>query len=342
EGAFASCQSLESITIPVGLNHAISTSHTTALFEGATLSQFYGCSALTSVTIKVPSINAGFTAWIDNDLLKTNAVTKIILAEGVTDVGDQSFRNKSSLQSVVFPVSASRIGNLAFQNCAGLTEVTISKGTTSIAGNAFEGCPKLNAIEVAGENKTYSSKDGLLFDKKGTTLIKCPEGKSGACVLPEGVTSISVSAFRRCVGLTEVILPEGVTGIGSHAFSECTGLTRITIVDSVTSIGGHAFSSCPGLTAITIPKGVTTIGTFAFADCQALKSVSIGEQVTTIGNSAFSDCRNLTSVEVLGRGIRAATDVFKNSPATIYYRPGAQGWGPVWNDRFVKPISEKP
>ncbi|SVB24063.1 uncharacterized protein METZ01_LOCUS176917, partial [marine metagenome] len=262
------------VAIPAGLKHAISTSHTSS--EGATLSQFFGCSALTSVTIGVLAVNQGFTGWIDNDLLKTNAVTKIIFVEGVNDVGDQSFQNKSSLQSVEFPVSATRIGNLAFQNCAGLTEITISKGIKSIAGNAFEGCAKLNAINVSEWNTVYSSEDGILLNKNGETLIKCPEGKAGVCVLPEDVTIISGSAFRRCAGLTGVTMPEGVTGIGSHAFSECTGLTGVTIPGSVTSIGSHAFSGCTGLTGITIPKGVTGIGTFAFAGCQALRSVTIG------------------------------------------------------------------
>jgi hypothetical protein len=87
---------------------------------------------------------------------------------------------------------------------------------------------------------------------------------------------------------------------------------------------------------------VTTIGTFAFAGCAKLKEVTIGESVTGISTAAFSDCKNLTNVKVLGRGIREAADVFKNTPATIYFMPGAQGWAPVWNDRFVRPISDKP
>ena len=234
------------------------------------------------------------------------------------------------------------IGGNAFGNCTGLTEIAIPNGITSIAGNAFDGCIKLTNFKVAENNATYSSKDGLLFNRPGTTLVKCPEGKSGVCALPDGITTINSSAFRRCSGLTGITMPKGVASIGSHAFSECTGLTSITIADSVTLIGSHAFSACTGLSGITIPNGVTAIGTFAFADCQALRSVTIGEKVASIGNSAFSDCKNLVSVEVLGKGIPVGTDVFKKSPATIYYRPGAQGWAPIWNDRLVKPIGEKP
>ena len=98
---------------------------------------------------------------------------------------------------------------------------------------------------------------------------------------------------------------------------------------------------CRELTGITISKGVTTVGTSAFTGCTNLKEVTIGESVTGIGTAAFSDCINLISVKVLGRGIPAGSDVFKNSPATIYFLPGAQGWAPVWNDRFVRPIRDK-
>ena len=219
EGAFASCQSLESVTIPVGLNHAISTSPTTALLEGATLSQFYGCSELTSVTIKTPSLNTGFTAWIDNDLLKTNAITEIILAEGVDDIGDGTFKDKASLERVILPVNASRIGSAAFQNCTGMKELSIGRGTTSIAGNAFDGCKNLTAINIAADNTAHTSKEGLLFNKSGEILLKCPEGKTGACALAEGVTTINGNAFRNCALLTGISIPEGVTGISGHAFS---------------------------------------------------------------------------------------------------------------------------
>ena len=93
-------------------------------------------------------------------------------------------------------------------------------------------------------NGLYSSKDGILYNSSGETLIKCPEGKAADLTLPEGVKTIGVNAFHRCKALKSVTLPEGITIIGSHAFSECIGLKGITIPESVTSIGNHAFSAC--------------------------------------------------------------------------------------------------
>ena len=289
----------------------------------------------------VPNVNTAYTEWIDHDLLGTNAVSEIIFAEGVTDIGDNSFQNKSSLQTVHLPVSAKRIGSRAFYGCDGLKNINVPMGTTSIAANAFDGCLSLVAINVVENNPTYSSQDGILFNKARTNLIRCPEGKTQSYSIPDGVTTIGNHAFHHCKGLEVITIPDGVTGIGTNAFNQCTSLTSITMPDSITSIENQAFRMCTKLTAITIPKGVITIGASAFSDCTSLKEVTIGESVTGIGTAAFSDCRNLKSVKVLGKGIPVAVDVFKNSPATIYFMPGAQGWGPVWNDRFVRPIRDR-
>jgi hypothetical protein len=55
------------------------------------------------------------------------------------------------------------------------------------------------------------------------------------------VTSIGVSAFEGCTGLTSITIPDSVTHIGKSAFVN-TGLTSITIPASVISIGDDSYS----------------------------------------------------------------------------------------------------
>ena len=58
------------------------------------------------------------------------------------------------------------------------------------------------------------------------------------------VSSIGVSAFYYCSGLSSVIIPISLTSIGENAFWYCSSLTSVTIPNSVTSIGRYAFYNC--------------------------------------------------------------------------------------------------
>jgi hypothetical protein len=60
-------------------------------------------------------------------------------------------------------------------------------------------------------------------------------------VLPAGVTSIEVDAFRGCSSLALASLPEGVTTIGNRAFYGCTSLALTSLPSGVTTIGNRAF-----------------------------------------------------------------------------------------------------
>jgi hypothetical protein len=184
----------------------------------------------------------------------------------VTGISDQAF-NGSQLESVVLPDSITTIGAMAFASCTNLTSIAIPAGVTSIGNLAFDGCTALTSIDVDKSNMSYSSVAGVLYDKKQTTISKCPTSKKGAFIIPSSVTTIGDGAFYDCSGLTSIKIPAGVTTIGDSAFSSCTGLTSITIPPSVTTIGRNAFFFCSALKSITIPASVTNIGTGAFYGC---------------------------------------------------------------------------
>ena len=106
----------------------------------------------------------------------------------------------------------------------------------------FGTCADLKKIEVAEGNAYFSSINGVLFDKNGTTLLASPGGKTGGYTIPDGVTAIGSNAFRRSK-LDPIVIPHGVTTIGDLAFAECENLSTIVIPESVTTIGRSAFNS---------------------------------------------------------------------------------------------------
>ena len=103
-------------------------------------------------------------------------------------------------------------------------------------------------ITVDENNKKYSSKDDVLFDKEKTALILYPEGKQdNTYTVPDGVEKIGSYAFYGCDSLTSVAIPDSVTGIEKEAFFSCRNLKRATIGSGVTSIGEDAFYYCNSL-----------------------------------------------------------------------------------------------
>ncbi|GHV51143.1 hypothetical protein AGMMS49579_05930 [Spirochaetia bacterium] len=260
-------------------------------------------------------------------------LTSISILASITDIGDYAFLGCTGLTSVSIPASVTNIGRGAFYGCIGLTSISIPASVTGIGDYAFYDCIGLAGISVDSRNPSYSSREGVLFNKAGDTLIRYPPGKRGKYGIPVGVTSIGESAFDGCTGLTSVSIPASVTGIEGNAFSGCTGLTSISIPASVTEISIWAFFECTGLTGISveprnpsyssregvlfnkagdtlisyppgkrgkygIPADVTSIGRGAFNNCTGLTSVGIPAGVIGIGDYAFYNCTGLTSVSI--------------------------------------------
>jgi len=203
------------------------------------------------------------------------------------------------------------IENSAFSG-SGLISITIPASVTTIELWAFSSCTGLTAIYVDSGNTTYTSENGVLYNKAKTMLIRYPRGKTGDFTIPNSVTTIEHGAFSRCTNLTGITIPNSVTSIGEWVFENCTGLTSITIPGSVTSIGQGAFGGCTGLASVTILYGVPSIGFGVFQNCTSLTSITIPGSVTSIEGSAFTRCTSLTSVSIPDSVISIGSSAFED------------------------------
>lgn len=167
--------------------------------------------------------------------------------------------------------------------------------------------------------------DGLPVTRIGDSAFYEATWRLGSVVIPNTVTSIGVSAFESCSGLTNIVIGNSVTNIGYRAFSGSM-LSNVVVPDSVITISDLAFFSS-GVASASIGDGVTRIGDAAFGFCSNLKNITIGRSVTDIGSMAFGYCISLRGVYFKGNAPDLRNRVFEMLDATIiYYLPGTSGW----------------
>ena len=76
----------------------------------------------------------------------------------------------------------------------------------------------LQSFFVDPDNPSFSSIDGVIFNKTHTQLLRCPEICSESYVVPDSVDTIGANAFNYCKQLHFITIPASVTSIADTAF----------------------------------------------------------------------------------------------------------------------------
>jgi hypothetical protein len=241
---FGYCESLEKITIPFNVNSIDS-------------SAFVGCYNLTK--IDVDSNNKYYTS-IDG-ILYNSDVTSLIaypcykkdstytLPGSVTSIEPYAFYANPYLCTIKLHDKLESIGHGAISLLYSLEELNIPKSTWYI-GSGFSDCVNLSEVNVDSENPTYTSEDGVLFDKEKTKLICYPGGKKDKeYTVPETVEMIMDDAFSSS-RLEIINLPENLKIIGNYAFYYSEYLTKIIFPESIEIINNNILTDCGKLSEV--------------------------------------------------------------------------------------------
>ena len=265
----------------------------------------------------MPSYNSGSAPWYND----RNTITKVIVTQGITCVGNYAFYNCSNLTNASLPTGLTSIGNSAFADCKALPSITIPDavltikswafsgctelthvdlplGLETIQGHAFQGCAKLTGVELP-----YNLKSLYCTAFQGCKALTSIEIPASLTDVPYYYTSLdSYSSYNYGPfynsGLKNVSFENGTTKIAKNLFRDCASLNEITLVNSIKTIEENAFYQCTGLTSVRLSTSLTSIGNSAFADCKALPSITIPDAVLTIKSWAFSGCTELTHVDL--------------------------------------------
>ncbi len=214
-------------------------------------------------------------------------ITQVVISEGITTLGNNSFNQCSSLPSVTLPSTLTSIGNSVFRKCSLLSSISIPNSVTSIGYGVFYECSILSSVTLPN----------TLTNIESQAFYNCL--KLTSITLPATVTTIAGNAFEGCSDLSSITLPSGLTSLGGSAFKNCSSLAgTVTIPGTVTSIGGDTFYGCKKIENVIVENGVTSLPNNMFYNCSGLITVSLPESLTSIGSNCFYQCNYMTTINL--------------------------------------------
>lgn len=240
---------------------------------------------------------------------KGTRLSEVIIPASVTLIEETAFTKgstdtNSNLTSVVFKLAAEgveekplQIAKNAFRYCNQLTSVTLPARLVDFNIDIFTNCTKLAKIFIEGraatgvELKYASTKDGVLTNVDGDTIVYVPKGRTGEYSIPKGITAIGAGAFQDCKGLTKVTIPSWVQTIEANAFRNCTSLRSVVFEGEATdmplTIEQYAFYGCTGLTTLELPENLAKLEKYAFGGTSSLTEVKVTGANMELENVAF-------------------------------------------------------
>ena len=152
--------------------------------------------------------------------------------------------------------------------------------------------------EIESRIPRYKTVDGIIYSADMTTLIACPQMKTGKVVIPEGVKRIRKAAFSGSK-ISGVVLPDSLEKIGDEAFYGCENLEDIDFGHGLERIGENGcrniFADC-AISKLVLPPQIKKIGIAAFYYCNKLTELVLNEGLEEIEACAFVYCTRLAQV----------------------------------------------
>lgn len=284
-------------------------------------------------------------------------------ATNLTYIGTSAFSNCSSISS--FDLSNTKVEEIApniLSGCLNINELKFSSVTNGFGHSMVDGCAlltevtipasiiyisKINSQAFIGSGITTINVDPLstilqgggstVLTNNATQLFMVAPAISGSLEIPEGVTSISTSAFICKPEIETIVLPASYTGF-SNVFSSLLSLKSFEVAEGNTQysskdglllnyagdklmalpmnigveyqmpegpkvIASNSISQNTIVEMLTLAPGLESIEANGISGCTSLKSMTIPEGFKTFADRAVMSCSNLKEVTILAREV---------------------------------------
>ncbi len=324
---------------------------------------FANCKNLKNLTF-----NAKLQSIEDEAFLNCSSLTKLELNRDLKNLGKNIFYGCDNIANVYSDKSPhfKTLDNILFTTDKTelvyvppkreISYINIPQETKSIKEDALSNIKSIEKINVDEKNKTFSSEDGVLYDKDKTKLIKFPPNKNVINFNTlDSVKEIYPFAFKDAKGLSGFInIPENVEKIDATAFDNThkiegfnvdiynknyssqdrvlynkdkTSLikyppskkeTNFNMLDVTKTLEKRSFENAQ-IEKLTLSLNLENIPNQAFLNAP-IKTIDIKEGVKTIGDEAFkgSNIKDLVLPSTIEKiGDRALS--FLNNLKTIKF-----------------------
>ena len=306
-GAFNNCTSLESLTIPDGvkelgmnsLNNC--TSLKTITFgkeynpsEIELSSIFFNCNAIESINVSEKNENFCSVDGVmySKDMTKLvlypsiSTKTEFTIPKSVSTIYETAFNNTKNIETLNIIGNIVKSGRIKSKTYNIGADVSIISDTLVLSA--------VENFDVAKNNNTFSSVDGILYNKAKTRLIKYPLEKTGDTFnIPNGVEKIGHNAFESCK-VKHITFPKSLVEIEKYAFNNSSLTDELVIPNNIKTIGDYAFSGT-GVTTLVINSNLNKTGTETFG-IKSLKKLVINADLRDFV-LYFKHMTELTTVE---------------------------------------------
>lgn len=236
-------------------------------------------------------------------IYRMTGIKNVTIPGTIKNIGKNAF--SGTLGSVIIEEGVQNIGFSAIYT---VSYISLPASLQSIDSQNFY--EKIRRIELSSESDYFVLKDGVLYTKDYSSLIRCPIDVTNLTI-PKETTYIASWAFRDCVSLIDVYyegtenewlnvemgwLSSNPSEYAKHFYINGNEFGGTIIISGKTFISNSQFINNTKITEVVVEEGVKNIYDSAFSGCVNLRKITLPASLEYMGQSVFWNCNNLTEV----------------------------------------------